>query len=218
MSLNKSLFVLQADVISRPIILRPFPPDFIRHVHRSLCWILSNNSVLCARVSRTRFSFPLPSSLPSKYRYLDISYLVISEFSISCAPPSPRCPVLATSVGAFFLCPLRRMSSGLGRFTRGAPSLFSSLRFFCLPAVLPFHKYAYSGIKWPIFLKKSPFLLHIPFFCCTFAPDFRTWNDGQTTVKRRSSDGQSQRNLPVTPQTSPNLCIILYYIFIYNIH
>ena len=33
--------------------------------------------------------------------------------------------------------------------------------------------------------KKSPFLLHIPFFCCTFAPDFKIWNDGQATVKRR---------------------------------
>ena len=41
-----------------------------------------------------------------------------------------------------------------------------------LPAVLPFPKYAYSGIKWPIFLKIPLFLLfylHILFFCCTFA-------------------------------------------------
>ena len=96
--LGRFFFVLQADVIRRPIILHPFPPDSIRPVHRSLCWMLSNNSVLCARVSRTRFSFPLPSSLPSKYQYLvshylDISYLiislsrylVISEFSLSCA-------------------------------------------------------------------------------------------------------------------------------------
>jgi len=69
--------------------------------------------------------------------------------------------------------PLCRMSSGLGRFTCGAPSLFSSLRFFYLPAVLPFPKYAYFGIKWPIFLKKSPFLLHIPIIFRTFAPDLK---------------------------------------------
>ena len=111
--------------------------------------------------------------------------------------------------------PLCRMSSGLGLFTCGAPSLFSSLRFFyplCSPSQICLfrHKVAYFSKKIPISLAYSVFLLYL----CTVLP-YR--NDGQATVKRRSSDSQSQRNLPVKPKTSPNLCIILYYIFIYNI-
>lgn len=49
------------------------------------------------------------------------------------------------------------------------PPLFFPLFVFCLPAVPPFPKYAYSGIKWPIFLKKSPFPLHISKKLRTFA-------------------------------------------------
>ena len=161
---------------------------------------------------RTPSGLTLGATPPSSF-FLPFLSFDISIYRISLSR-NLRCPVRATSVGAFFLCPLCRMLCGI--FVVHCAGCHPA--YGCLPALLPFPKYAYSGIKWPIFLKKSPFLLHIPFFCCTFAPDFRTWNDGQTTVKRRSSDGQSQRNLPVTPQTSPNLCIILYYIFIYNIH
>lgn len=68
------------------------------------------------------------------------------------------------------------------------------LSSFFLPAVLPFPKYAYSGIKWPIFLKKSPFLLHISKNSCTFAPFYHIG----TTVKRQSNDGQATVKANVT--------------------
>ena len=71
------------------------------------------------------------------------------------------------------------------------------LSSFFLPAVPPFPKYAYSGIKWPIFLKIPLFLLfylHIPFICCTFAPFYHIG----TTVKRRSNDGQATVKANVT--------------------
>ena len=42
-------------------------------------------------------------------------------------------------------------------------------------------------------------------FLCTFAPELGTLNDGRTTVKRRSSDSQSQRKAKVDPTKPQNL-------------
>ena len=103
-----------------------------------------------------------------------------------------------------FLCPLARYAH-LAAALFIIPALYAGVRLRLR-----------QGASAPLFLKIPLFLLfylHIPIFCSTFAPALPYRNDGQTTVKRRSSDSQSQRNLPVTPQTSPNLCTILYYIF-----
>ena len=60
--------------------------------------------------------------------------------------------------------------------------------------------------------------LHISKKSSTFATDLGMLNDGQTTVKRRSSDSQGLRYAPVAPEKHPKFtCDILYYIFIYNI-
>ena len=176
-----------------PILSCARPPRFVlcSRVPRAILPLV----VLCAPPPLARFSVSFvlfPSSFPSASFFFSAGLYPASSSSIV--------PDVIRLRAVYLRCPL---------------SFF--LSSFFLPAVLPIPKYAYSGIKWPIFLKKSPFPLHISFFCCTFAPAFPYRNDSQTTVKRRSSDSQSQRNLPVTPKTSPNLCIILYYIFIYNI-
>ena len=82
--------------------------------------------------------------------------------------------------------------------------LFKGMRLFV---------FVEQGIKLPstnggvgLAIKKSTFASALPYR-----------NDGRTTVKRQSSDSQSQRAANVAPKISPNLCTILYYIFIYNI-
>lgn len=54
--------------------------------------------------------------------------------------------------------------------------------------------------KNPLFPHFSPNLFANLIFLYYLCAKFAYYNDGQTTVKRRSSDGQSQRNLPVTPK------------------
>ena len=82
--------------------------------------------------------------------------------------------------------------------------LFKGMRLFV---------FVEQGIKFPstngsvgLAIKKSTFASALPYR-----------NDGRTTVKRRWSDSQSLRLAHVEPKKSPNLCTILYYIFIYNI-
>ena len=77
--------------------------------------------------------------------------------------------------------------------------------------------FVFRRMPFDIFLRKISIYLHISKKSITFALELWTLNDGQATVKRQSSDSQSQRAANVAPKISQNLCTILYYIFIYNI-
>ena len=85
--------------------------------------------------------------------------------------------------------------------------------FMCGPFFFHFRRIVFAAKM----LRFFHFYLHISKKSSTFALELWTLNDGQATVKRRSSDSQSQRAANVAPKISQNLCTILYYIFIYNI-
>ena len=103
-----------------------------------------------------------------------------------------------------------------GQFTFGAASILSISRG-CYPRLRPFPAILFglcsfcrivSGVSdyvpvaerelrllvhfGRIFAAVFHFYLHMWDFCCTFAPFLLGRNDGQTTVKRQSSDSQSQ--------------------------
>ena len=83
-----------------PIMYYHLSNGLLYQMAKAYFWLKSNSpSLNSLRPSQPlgRLFFFLSSI--SFRRYLDMSYIVISESSMSCA--RPRCPVLATSVGAF---------------------------------------------------------------------------------------------------------------------
>ena len=71
------------------------------------------------------------------------------------------------------------------------PSLL--LHLSCILFHFPCFSYHFPSFFLPKFMQIFPFSLHIPFFCCTFAPSFvsvssRRSPDGRPTVTRRSTD------------------------------
>ena len=71
----------------------------------------------------------------------------------------------------------------------------NSCKFSLFPCTFhfPCFLYHFPSFFLPKFMQIFPFSLHIPFFCCTFAPSFvsvssRRSPDGRPTVTRRSTD------------------------------